>query len=187
MLINREREKLINAIIFFAKNTNACGKTKLFKLLYLLDFEHYSQVGRSVTGLDYFAFDKGPVPMELFEELKEPELLRTDMVAKIKFKLVPIKRGGQMLTIRPQADFDPSHFSKRELQIMEQLANDYKKNSSDEMIERTHLPNEPWHKVYEIEGDKSGLIPYEYAVSSDKKELTEYLANESKEVKNNYK
>lgn len=35
MLISREREKLINAILFFASNTHFCGKVKLFKLLYL--------------------------------------------------------------------------------------------------------------------------------------------------------
>ena len=40
MLINHEREKLINAIIYFAKNTRFLGKTKLCKLLYFLDFEH---------------------------------------------------------------------------------------------------------------------------------------------------
>lgn len=37
MLITHEREKLINAILFFAEHTAHFGKTKLFKLLYLLD------------------------------------------------------------------------------------------------------------------------------------------------------
>jgi hypothetical protein len=55
MLITYERNKLINAIVYFAQNTQHLGKTKLFKLLYLLDFEHFRQTGRSVTGLDYYA------------------------------------------------------------------------------------------------------------------------------------
>jgi hypothetical protein len=53
MLINHEREKLIQSVIYFAKNTEFCGKVKLFKLLYFLDFEHYKMTGRSVTGLKY--------------------------------------------------------------------------------------------------------------------------------------
>ncbi|EQD73859.1 hypothetical protein B1A_04740, partial [mine drainage metagenome] len=63
MLISHEREKLINAIIFFAIHTRFLGKTKLFKLLYFLDFEHHKETGRSVTGMDYFAWKMGPVPV----------------------------------------------------------------------------------------------------------------------------
>lgn len=60
MLITHEREKLINAIIFFANHTKHLGKIKLFKLLYLLDFEHFRQTGQNVTGLDYRAWKFGP-------------------------------------------------------------------------------------------------------------------------------
>ena len=41
MLIEHNREKLINSIIYFISNTKYCGKTKLFKLLYYLDFMHF--------------------------------------------------------------------------------------------------------------------------------------------------
>lgn len=51
MFVSSTREKLINAIVFFAANTRHCGKVKLFKLLYLLDFAHFRETGRSVTGL----------------------------------------------------------------------------------------------------------------------------------------
>lgn len=59
MLITHDREKLINTIIYFAIHVKKCGKIKLFKLLYFLDFEHYKQTGRSVTGLDYYAWKMG--------------------------------------------------------------------------------------------------------------------------------
>ena len=36
MLIIHNREKLINAAIYFAEKTRHCGKIKLIKLLYLL-------------------------------------------------------------------------------------------------------------------------------------------------------
>ena len=69
MIITHHREKLINAIIYFATHTKYCGKTKLLKLLYFLDFSHFKRTGKSVTGLDYFAWGMGPVPKELFKEL----------------------------------------------------------------------------------------------------------------------
>jgi Antitoxin SocA-like, Panacea domain len=67
MLISRNREKLINVVVYFASNTRHCGKVKLFKLLYLLDFTHFRETGRSVTGLDYRAWKMGPVPLELMK------------------------------------------------------------------------------------------------------------------------
>jgi uncharacterized phage-associated protein len=74
MLVEHSREKLINSIIYFLKNTKNCGKTKLFKLLYYLDFMHFRETGRSVTGLDYYAWDFGPVPKKLYDEINNPPL-----------------------------------------------------------------------------------------------------------------
>ena len=82
MLINHERQKLINAIIYFANNTRYLGKIKLCKLLYFLDFEHFKQTGRPVTGLDYFAWPMGPVPVSLYNETSSPE---PDMGSQILF------------------------------------------------------------------------------------------------------
>src|SRR5690606_9485166 len=70
---SRSREKLIEANLFFAKHTKYCGKLKLFKLLYLLDFRHFKETGRSVTGLEYQAWEKGPVPRDLYDEWLFPE------------------------------------------------------------------------------------------------------------------
>src|SRR4051794_32133240 len=71
MFVSRDREKLINAIIFFSRNTKHCHTLKLFKLLSFLDFEHFRQTGRTVTGLTYAAWENGPVPPALFREIKD--------------------------------------------------------------------------------------------------------------------
>src|SRR5919106_3734611 len=137
MLLTHEREKLINTIVFFARETNCLGKTKLFKLLYFLDFEHFKETGRSVTDLDYYAWKMGPVPVALHEEVDMPE---PDMAEKLQFEEKPVKHGT-MLTIKPLAKFEPSYFSKRELRIMEQLAEEFKDMLAEDMIEATRLEN----------------------------------------------
>lgn len=182
MLIDRSREKLINAIIYFAENTKACGKTKLFKLLYFLDFEHFRQTGRSVTGLSYFAWRMGPVPTALFDEI---EVISPDMAEKIAFSSVPC-RQGEMLKITPLAKFDDSHFSKRELLILKQLSEEFCDTLADDMIEKTHLKSLPWSRVYEKEGRKQELIPYEYALSPHESEEIKNTSNESGEMRANY-
>jgi hypothetical protein len=93
MLIDHTREKLTNAIIYFRREASAGDKLKLYQLLYQLDFRHYAQTGRSVTGLEYFAWPEGPVPATLEEDLGSP------------------LEG-------PTAEFDSSVFTKREMKLM---------------------------------------------------------------------
>ena len=73
-LNNTYREKLLNAILFFCKNTQKQSKVKIFKLLYFLDFQHFKETGRSVTNLDYQALDFGPVPEDFYREIKDDEV-----------------------------------------------------------------------------------------------------------------
>src|SRR5262245_34961226 len=70
MFVKRDREKLINAIVYFLGATNHCHTLKLVKLLNFSDFEHCRQTGRTIFNLDYRALPKGPVPTKLLDEIK---------------------------------------------------------------------------------------------------------------------
>ena len=138
MIITHHRERLINAIIYFAEKTKFCGKTKLLKLLYFLDFRHFKQTGKPVTGLDYYAWDMGPVPRDLYNEL---DAMKPDLNSAIK---VVEKEGFQKIV--PKKKFDGDYFSKREIKLLEDLSFIFGEAKADEMIESTHLANEPWEK-----------------------------------------
>jgi uncharacterized phage-associated protein len=183
MLITHEREKLINSIIYFAANTRQLGKVKLFKLLYLLDFEHFKEVGRPVTGLQYFAWPKGPVPVELHNEVNAPP--RQDMAEKVTLRSYP-SQVGNALEIIPKADFDPSFFSKRELKLLQRLATEFNHTLSQNMIERTHLENEPWHKVFTEQGKRQEQIPYALAARTQEAEAIQQISAERSEMHRNF-
>lgn len=179
MHVDHSREKLIQVVTYFARNVRKLGKVKLFKLLYFVDFMHYKDTGRSVTGLDYFAWKMGPVPVSLYSELDEPE---HDWTGKVQFKLIDVASGAQMLTIKALAEFDPTQFSRRELKLLETLAKEFFNSSADEMIEKTHLENSPWHKVWEREGGRQQPIPYGYALRAEDGEAIAELARERAEL-----
>ena len=183
MIQDHSREKLINAIIFFATSTNFCGKTKLYKLLYFLDFTHFMEVGRSVTGLEYFAWPKGPVPVQLQDEFNNPP---NDMTAAIEVSIKKTWQGHEMLEMIPHHKFDASHFSKRELQLLEELAKEFRNNYAKDMVEATHLENLPWHEIYEVKGRKQKLIPYELAARKQEAETIAGVAAEHEEFIRNY-
>lgn len=182
MLKTHEREKLINAIIFFAKHTQNLGKVKLWKLLYFLDFQHYRDVGRSVTGLQYFAWSKGPVPVELQNEVDHPA---ADMQQKLDLTAYEFAKG-RALSITAKADFDAGLFSKRELRLLESLATEFRDASADDMIEATHLENQPWDKVFNVQGKKQANIPYELASRAAEAEQIEALRIEHAEMRSNF-
>jgi uncharacterized phage-associated protein len=185
MYTRNAREKLINAIIFFATNTNYCGKVKLFKLLYFLDFRHYQERGRSVTGLDYFAWDMGPVPKELREELRNP---KPDFSQKIELTQIPTNKGNEMLGINPSNSFSPKYFTKRELRIMKELSEEYRDTKAKKMIKDSHLENQPWHQIYEVENKKDCQIPYDLALRKQNKDLMlQKIADHEQMINNGYR
>jgi uncharacterized phage-associated protein len=170
MINTHHREKLINSVVYFAKNTKFCGKTKLMKLLYFLDFIHFKQTGKSVTGLDYFAWERGPVPKALFEEISGD--MKPDMKSAII--VFPTESFQQ---IRSKKKFDDRYFSKRELEILENISFIFKDAQADDMIESTHLKNEPWDRTLKQKGEFQ-KIDYMLAIDSEMGSLPH---NEAKE------
>lgn len=163
MIKSHEREKLINAAVYFASNTTYCGKIKLIKLLYLLDFEHFRQTGRSVTGLEYRAWKFGPVPTVLFDEWMAPE---PDFAAALD--IVPEKViDYERLLVVAKVPFDDSHFSRRELRLMDELARKFRDELSKPLINFTHAELGPWAKIWDGGRGNQERIPYSLAVPDD--------------------
>jgi len=165
MLKNRNREKLVQAVLYFAINTRSLGKIKLFKLLYLLDFEHYRQTGHSVTGLRYSAWKMGPVPVSLAQEWDEPD---TDLEAVITIVNEPVyDHTRQAVKAKVAAAFVDDHFTRRELRLMADIVERFRDTQSARMIDVTHAENGAWAKVWNQGAGLNDTIAYELALSKD--------------------
>lgn len=171
---NESRSRLINAIVFFAGNTAYCGKIKLFKLLYLLDFEHFRQTGKSVTGFEYQAWKFGPVPPELMEEFEE---FSDDMAHAVHIEPEPvINFVRQAVKVNTGIEFDSADFTPRQLHIMQALASQYRETMSPAMIDVTHQQNGAWDKVWQAGRGDRNTIPYSLSISDDVPEREQLLA-----------
>jgi len=163
LLKNYDREKLIQSILYFAHHTRSLGKIKLFKLLFLLDFEHFRQTGRSVTGQEYRAWKMGPVPAGLVQEW---DMMDDDLVNNIK--IVPEQVFSRWReTVVPLQPFDPSHFTRRQLRLLDQLATQYKDAQSGTMIDVTHAENGAWSKVWNKKSENGDIIDYQLSIADD--------------------
>lgn len=157
------KNRLINTVVFFAENTRFCGKIKLFKLLYLLDFEHFRQTGKSVTGFEYQAWKFGPVPVELMEEWEEPSDELAKAVHIVEEKVIDYVR--QTVKVNEGVHFDPDDFTPRQIKLMEGLAARYRDTRSPTMIDVTHEQNGAWDKIWQGGLGAREPIPYELSIA----------------------
>jgi len=169
LLINHNREKLFNLITFFVKNTRNCGETKLFKLLYYADFRHVKETGKSITGLKYFAWERGPFPKKLYYEIKNPpedfkKFFSTFQVPRDEYTI---------LKIVPKEKFNEGIFTKREMKIIKELIEVFGPVPGNMMVKCTHLANDPWDIVFKKGEGKGEYIDYILALDTSKDSITE--------------
>jgi uncharacterized phage-associated protein len=157
MIITHQREKLINIIIYFAKNTKCCGKIKILKLLSELDFEHFKQTGKSVTGLDYSAWPMGPVPAVLFKELSGT--MCPDLADAIK-----IAPAGELQQIIPKKKFNSKYFTKREKKLLSNFVEIFRDATAEQMKGSSHRVGGPWYMTVKEKGLQQ---PIDYFMALD--------------------
>lgn len=166
MFVSRNREKLLNAILYFLRETKHCHTLKLFKLLNFADFEHFRQTGRTITGLQYRALPKGPVPTSLYEEIKrggDADLKSAINLFEIKDEITDalLRRD-----LKPRAKFDKQWFSKREIKVLERVAEFFKEMRAEDMSEFSHQNKRPWSEVYKDGKGTGHLIPPELSLDT---------------------
>ena len=74
--------------------------------------------------------------------------------------------GPPRRDIRAKRRFNPSHFTKREMGIMEWLVEVFKETLAGDMTEVTHSSRMPWGKIYAGGEGRGQEIPYEISLKS---------------------
>lgn len=181
--MNIYRKKLLNAILFFSKTTKNLNQTKLYKLLYFFDFTHFKQTGYPSIGLDYYAFERGPVPRDFWLEIKDCDIPE-DFKGKLALMLKTddFAPSYKEIEVRAVERPDLSVFTPREMQILEELAFIYKEARGRDIAEVSHLPKQPWDITMKKSG-KNTIIDYllgideksEVSLDDAKETLKEHL------------
>lgn len=165
-LNNTYRKKLLNAVLYFANKVKNPSKVKVFKLLYFLDFKHFKETGRSVTNLDYYALDFGPVPLDFYEEVKENKLPQdfSKALSLVPFASEESGKKGAMFCSKSKPDM--TVFSPREQRIMSELVEIFKDVDANLISDVSHFKNHPWDKTRKEKGDNK-QIDYTLALDKD--------------------
>lgn len=128
-------EKIVDSILYMALKGIEIDQYKAVKLLYLADREHLKRFGRPITFDKYVAMKFGPVASCAFDILKGKQVLG------VKPKTLPFelfKLDKITLVQNPKRDIDRSIFSKSDLMVLDQIADEYGDKSFGDLYEITH-------------------------------------------------
>jgi len=157
-MIAYQKERLENAISFFARKIQEIAhkpayQTYIYKYLALFDFRMLKKRGTPALGIDYDAFEKGPVPKDLYDNI--------DILESKYFKVNIDNDGNYYFESTQNPDLD--YFSPSEITTMTEIVNQFIRQgmTTREVIEATHQEIKAWQKAWKNRGDK-GRVRMKY-------------------------
>lgn len=169
--------KIGNAIIYFSGNIQKLSKTKLLKLLYILEEVSIKRSGIPVLNLKFKTWKFGPVNEDIFIELSsEASLLKNHLIKNIE---------GENLYILPAHEFIDDEFSQNDIDLMDYVIREFGNKTAKELIDYTHRPNSPWYNTAkknnvlellqnEIINNTEYVIEMEELIQYDERKLSLY-------------
>lgn len=129
--------KIGNTIIYLVSKLENKSKTKLLKLLYILDEISIIKSGIPFLNLKYKVWKFGPVSEELFIDFSTSPTLLKEFIS----------RDSENGEITPLKSFDDSEFSDFDMILLDEVIANFGNKTAQELIDYTHRPNAPWYET----------------------------------------
>ncbi len=131
--------KIGNTIVYLTYKLPKTSKTKLLKLLYILDELSIKKSGLPFLNLEYKVWKFGPVANDIFVELStSPSILKGFIVKEF---------DGTKSYITPAKEFCNDEFSQSEIELIEEVVNKFGNLDAKALISITHRKNTPWYNA----------------------------------------
>lgn len=162
------RQKLGNAIVYIARHTSNLSKTKLLKLLYLMEERMALKYHVPFIGLPFEVWQAGPVAKDVFIDLSDGPFLLKDFV-KTNFH-----DGG--IFVEAITEFDDSEFSECEIAMMNEVLAKYGNMTASELVAETHKEGTPWYRTAARAGLLEAFKKRECNNSNEQIDFTESMS-----------
>lgn len=136
--------KLGNAIVYLCERIRPLYKTKLLKLIYMLDEFSVKLHGVPMFNLEYKVWQAGPVCDDIFVELSEKPVLLKDFI-----KLIPDERGTKIEALR---SFSDDEFTPNDLALLDDVVARYANTPATELVKILHRHSTPWYRIAKEHG-----------------------------------
>lgn len=142
-----KKEKLANTIIYFAEKVPDLSKTKLIKLMYLLEESFVKKYNIPFLDIDFEVWQAGPVNRETYIELSDDPIILNGYIT----------RGCDLdnTYIRSIKKFSDDEFSDNEIEMLDFIINHFGDKTAKELVEYAHRPGSAWYNM----AKQTGLLP----------------------------
>jgi len=147
-------DKIGTVVRHFAAQIPHLSLTKLLKLLYITDEMAMRETGTPITWLEYRVWKRGPVPAEIYQEIKHGEkmtigshLVSLDNYIQIKRQESPRRLGQEEVFIETKGEDDLSMLSGYEVELLNRVIKQFGNMNATELIDFLHEEGSLWHKA----------------------------------------
>ncbi len=134
-----DKEKLGNCVIYIVENTTDLCKTKLLKLLYIMEESMVKFYSMPFLSIPYEVWKLGPVQKDIYIDLSNDEfMLLEGYIAKT---------NDGVKCYKALKNFDDSEFSDYEIEMMKSVIEKYGNKKSNELIKMLHNKDTEWYKL----------------------------------------
>ncbi len=134
---NLQMQKIGNALVYLSSHISDLSKTKVLKLVYLLDEVSIRKSGVPIFNLTYKVWKFGPVSEDLYIDLSDDLRLVKDF----------LKFDGATQSFKPASEFCDDEFSDNEIKLMDFVIEKYGTKSAADLVSVTHHEFSPWYNT----------------------------------------
>jgi uncharacterized phage-associated protein len=137
-LTQQQVQKLGNTLVYLANNVGELSKTKILKLLFLLEESSVKRFGYPFLGLNFQIWKFGPVLKEVYIDLSEetPNLLKSFIE----------KDPADNKIYRAKVAFNDDQFSDNDIYLLEKIKNFARHKNAKDLVDYTHQENSLWRR-----------------------------------------
>lgn len=169
------KQKLGNTIIYIAERTPQLSKTKLLKLLFLMEEYMVKRYHVPFLALPYEVWKAGPVAKDIFIDLSDGVVLMKDFV-KAEMK----ENGMYIKAIKPFCD---DEFSDCEIEMMDEVIKKHGHKTATQLVNETHKEGSLW---YEVAKENGLLEDFANSISNNSSYLIDFTRGLTECAKEHY-
>lgn len=167
-----DKRKIGNALIFaITHSSKPINKTKLLKLMYLMEETMAKVYHTPFLSLPYEVWQYGAVQKDLYAEL-------SDGCSTILKDYVGVSDDGNFVA---KQSFDDEEFSDAELEMMSSVMTKYGNKTANQLVSLLHQKDGLWYKTAEREGVLDSFLKGQATTSPYLIDLTEGMDDCQKE------
>lgn len=132
-------DKIGNTIIYLSQHIGDLTKTKILKILFLLEEASIKKTGQPFIGMDFQLWKLGPVAKDIFIDLSSDE-------SPVLLKDYIRRDSDDNKVFKAQAPFNNDEFSANDIKLMDIIIEFTKDKPASYLVKHTHGPNSLWRK-----------------------------------------